>query len=185
MVADVNSSRHSRHYKSPRFLFSVQWYMFLSQQDLLLTNWFQNLPQQQLEYKVVSHRPTKHLWYENNLTPHTVYLERMETCPSLTGQLHCMSQSLPCLLLAFHLFPFPLCPPLLLSAQSINLQWSGCLTAAPPEEYQSMLLWRPDQTPLFYFPPLVLHVAVPKLNMIQTLSVNGSLSSMCRYETVI
>lgn len=81
-------------------------------------------------------------------------------------------------------FSFMSTPPLL-SAQSINLQWSGCLTAAPPEEYQSMLLWRQDQSPLVYFPPLVLHVTVPKLNMIQTLSVKGSLSLMCRYETVI
>lgn len=46
----------------------------------------------------------------------------------------------------------PPSPPPSLSPQSISLQWSGRLTAAPPEEYQSMLLWRQNQTPLFYFP---------------------------------
>lgn len=69
----------------------------------------------------------------------------------------------PLCLLAFHLLLFPSClssppppsplrSPPTLSPQSISLQWSGRLTAAPPEEYQSMLLWRQKQTPLFYFP---------------------------------
>lgn len=54
-----------------------------------------------------------------------------------------------CLFLGVSLSSFSSLPP-----QSISLQWPGCLTAAPPEEYQSMLLWRPNQAPLVYFLPL-------------------------------
>lgn len=58
-----------------------------------------------------------------------------------------------CLFLGISLScPSPL-PPLSPTLQSISLQWSGRLTAAPPEEYQSMLLWRQNQAPLLYFPP--------------------------------
>lgn len=60
------------------------------------------------------------------------------------------------LLFIYCLFHRPL-PPL--SLQNTSLQWSGCLTAAPPEEYQSMLLWRQNQTPFFYFPFLLLVLA--------------------------
>lgn len=60
------------------------------------------------------------------------------------------------LLFIYCLFRRPL-PPL--SLQNTSLQWSGCLTAAPPEEYQSMLLWRQNQTPFFYFPFLLLVLA--------------------------
>lgn len=53
------------------------------------------------------------------------------------------------LFLGVSLSSFSSLPP-----QSISLQWPGRLTAAPPEEYQSMLLWRPNQAPLLYFLPL-------------------------------
>lgn len=53
------------------------------------------------------------------------------------------------LFLGVSLSSFSSLPP-----QSISLQWPGRLTAAPPEEYQSMLLWRPNQAPLVYFLPL-------------------------------
>ncbi len=49
------------------------------------------------------------------------------------------------------LLPLLYLPP----QQSISLQWSGRLTAAPPEEYQSMLLWRQNRAPLLYFPPFL------------------------------
>lgn len=58
--------------------------------------------------------------------------------------------------LSFHLMPFPWCFPAPLppsssfSLQSISSLWPGRLTAAPPEEYQSMLLWRRTHAPLCY-----------------------------------
>lgn len=93
-----------------------------------------------------------------NIPPFPLYYRFSISSPSPPRLLLCRC---PLCLLAFHLLPFPWCfsPPLRLlrptslsplSPQSISLQWSGRLTAAPPEEYQSMLLWRQNQAP----PPL-------------------------------
>lgn len=78
--------------------------------------------------------------------PHSLY----HGFSILTTRPFC-SLSLPLRLPAFHLLLFPSCPLPPLSLQSISSQWSGRLTAAPPEEYQSMLLWRQHQTSLLLF----------------------------------